>query len=153
MEFTGRNAAIPNPALKPFGALIGEWKTEGTHPKLPGTTLHGDTIFSWLEGGAFVLMHSKNSEAKIPTGICIFGSDNTKNEYCMLYFDERQVSRKCDVSFQGNVLTWWREGPEFSQRYSFIIAEDGNTISSKGEISHDGTNWEPDLDLTFTRVK
>jgi hypothetical protein len=37
----GSEAAIPNPALKPLSFLVGEWRTEGSHPQLPGKTLHG----------------------------------------------------------------------------------------------------------------
>src|ERR1700704_3163674 len=55
-------AAIPNLALKPFDILIGEWKTIGTHPYLPNTTLHGHTSFKWIEGGAFLIMHSEIDE-------------------------------------------------------------------------------------------
>jgi hypothetical protein len=84
-------AAIPNPALKPFGILIGEWKTTGTHPYVPGTTFHGFTSFKWMEGGAFLIMHSEIDEEEIPSGIAIFGSDNSTGEYFMLYFDERKV--------------------------------------------------------------
>lgn len=145
------NPAIPNPVLKPFSALVGEWETVGTHPKLPGIKLHGKTSFSWIEGGAFLIMRSTNDEGKIPAGIAIFGSDNTKNEFFMLYFDERQVSRKCDVTFRGNVLRWTRNAPEFSQRCTFTITAD--KIVSKGEISENGVTWEHDLDLTYTRVR
>ena len=98
-------------------------------------------------------MRSKNNEGRIPASISIFGSDNTKGEYFMLYFDARQVSRKCDVIFHDNVLKWWRNAPEFSQRYTFTLADNGNTIISKGEISENGTTWEQDLDLTYTRIK
>lgn len=90
---------------------------------------------------------------KVPKGIAIFGSDDTIREYFMLYFDERKVSRKYDVSFQNNILKWWRNSPEFSQRYTWTLADDGNTIIGKGELSKDGTTWEKDLDLTYTRVK
>jgi hypothetical protein len=50
---TKHEAAIPNPALKAFNVLVGEWRAVGTHPGLPDTTLHGHTFFAWLEGGAF----------------------------------------------------------------------------------------------------
>jgi hypothetical protein len=153
MKIANHDAAIPNPALKSFSALVGEWETVGTHPKLPGITLHGYASFNWMEGGAFLVMHSKINEGKIPTSIAIFGSDNSKGEYFMLYFDERKVSRKCDVVFQDNVLKWWRNAPEFSQRYTFTFTDNGNTIISKGEKSENGTTWEQDLDLTYTRVK
>lgn len=70
----------------------------------------------------------------------------------MLYFDERGISRKMDVLFQNNIFKWWRSAPEFSQRYTFTLSDDGNTITSQGEMSKDGVNWEPDLDLTYTRI-
>jgi hypothetical protein len=97
-------------------------------------------------------MHSEFSEEKIPDSIAIFGSDNTKGECFMLYFDERKVSRKCDVLFKDNVLKWWRNGPEFSQRYTFTFSADGNTINCHGELSEDGSNWKQDLDVSYTRV-
>lgn len=145
-------AAIPNPALKPFDILIGEWKTIGTHPYLPNT-LHGHTSFKWIEGGSFLIMHSEIDEAGVPSGIAIFGSDDSTGEFFMLYFDERNVSRKYDVSFHDNILKWWRNEPEFSQRYTWTITNDGQTIIGKGELSKDSTTWEKDLELTFNRVK
>jgi len=47
----------------------------------------------------------------IPGGIAIFGSDDASGEYFMLYFDERKVSRKIDVSISGNELKWWGNTP------------------------------------------
>ena len=152
MKATGHSAAIPNPALEAFRILIGEWKTAGTHAKLPGMTLHGHASFQWIEGGAFLIMQAENDEGKIPSATAIFGSDNTKDEYYMLYFDERKVSRKCEVTFKDNVLKWWREGPGFSQRYSFAFTDNNNTMIGTGELSEDGTSWEPDLNLTYTRI-
>ena len=146
-------AAIPNPALKSFSVLIGEWTTVGTHGLVPGTTYHGRTSFAWLEGGAFLMMRSEIDEPDIPSGIAIFGSDDALGEYFMLYFDERGVSRRYDVSLHDNVLKWWRNAPGFSQRYTHTIVDDGRTIIGKGELSKDGLSWEKDLDLSYTRVK
>jgi len=153
MENSKHEAAIPNPALKPFEKLIGEWKTVGTHPYFPDTTFHGHTSFKWVEGGAFVIMHSEIDEEGIPSGIAVFGSDDATGEYFMLYFDERKVSRKCDVSFNSNQLKWWRNTSGFSQRFTWTISDDGNIIISKGELSKDNTSWEKDLELTFNRIK
>ena len=55
-------ASIPNPALQPFGVLIGNWTTTGSHPLIPGTTLHGRASFEWLENGAFLLWRSEIDE-------------------------------------------------------------------------------------------
>jgi len=146
-------AQIPNPALKQFNRLVGEWKTTGAHPLVQGKILSGRSSFNWIEGGAFLIWHSEIDEPNFPAGIAIFGSDDVTGEFFMLYFDERKVSRKYDVSFEDNVLKWWRNVPGFSQRYSWTFTDDDNTINGKGELNMDGTNWERDLDLTFTRMK
>ncbi len=153
MNSVSNKAAIPNPALKAFETLVGEWKTAGTHPQVPDTILHGHTSFKWTEGGAFLIMHSEIYYDRFPDTISIFGSDNSLGKYFMLSFDEREISRKHDVVFQDNILKWWRNAPEFSQRYTFTFTDNGNTIISKGQLSKDGSTWEKDLDLTYTRVK
>ncbi len=149
----GSEAIMPNPALKPFAVLVGEWKTVGTHPAVPGTTFHGRTSFEWLEGGCFLMMRSEIEEPEIPSGIAVFGSDDAAKKFHMLYFDERGISRKYDVEASDNRLTWWRDNPNFSQRMVITVANDGNTMVSKGEMSREGGPWEPDLGLKYSRVK
>jgi hypothetical protein len=146
-------AAVPNPLLEPFESLIGQWETVGDHPYLPGIVLHGRTSFLWIEDGAFLMMHSENDEGKIPSGIAIVGSDDASRQLFMLYFDERKVSRKYEVSFEEKVLKWWRDDPSFSQRFACKISDDGDTMVGKGEMCKNGTAWEKDLELTYKRVK
>jgi hypothetical protein len=146
-------AAIPNPALQALGVLAGDWATVGSHPYLENITLHGRASFEWLHGGAFLIMRTEIDEPGIPSAIAIFGSDDSRGEITMLYFDERGVSRRQEVSMTGNVLRWWRNTPAFSQRFSGTISDDGRTIVGKGEMSRDGGPWEPDLQLTYTRVE
>jgi hypothetical protein len=145
--------ANPNPALKPFSVLIGNWKTTGTHGQLPDTTLHGHTSFEWLEHGAFLLMRSTVDDPRVPRTIAIIGSDDAEAECYMLTFDERGVSRKYEVSLANNRWKWWRNAQGFQQRYEALIQEDGNTMIGRGELSKDGVSWEKDLDLTYQRVE
>jgi hypothetical protein len=145
-------AAIPNPALQKFASLVGEWSTTGTHPLVPNTTLHGHSSFKWIEGGAFLVWYSEIDKEGFPAGIAIFGSDDATGEYFMMYLDERKISRKYEVSVEDGVLKWWRNAEGFSQRYSWTITEHGNKMIGKGQLSKDGTNWEDDLDLTYTRI-
>src|SRR5258708_20224074 len=107
----GSEALIPNPEFKLFKVLVGEWQTTGSHSYVPHSTLHGRTSFDWLEGGAFLIMRSEIEDPSFPSGIAIFGSDNVARKYFMLYFDERRVSRKYDVTMTGNKLTWWHNDP------------------------------------------
>jgi hypothetical protein len=151
-ELVTNEAAKPNAMLKPLSVLVGTWNTIGTHPLVPGTTFHGRTSFAWIEGGAFLIMHSQIDEPEIPSGIAIFGSDDATGECSMLYFDERGVSRRYEVTLRDNAWTWWRNAPGFSQRFAGSIAADGRTIVGRGELSRDGARWEPDLELTYTRV-
>jgi hypothetical protein len=151
-EPANNEAAKPNPALAMLSALVGKWNTIGTHPMVPGTTFHGRTTFEWIEGGAFLMMRSQIDEPEIPSGIAIFGSDDDTHEFSVLYFDERCVSRRYQFSFENNVLRQWRDSPAFSQRFNVTIAPDGRSMESRGEMSKNGGSWEPDLQLTYTRV-
>jgi hypothetical protein len=149
---TDNEAAKPNPALEPLRRLIGTWTTIGTHPLVPGKTFHGRSTFTWLEGGAFLIAHSQIDEPEIPSAIAIFGTDDATGECTMLYFDERGISRKYDVSLRSDGWTWTRNDPDFRQRMTGTFAADGRTMTSRGEMSRNGAPWEPDLELTYTRV-
>lgn len=142
-----------NNVLKIFEPWIGVWKTVGSHGMIPNTTLHGSTKFSWHESGAFILVKSMiEEEVGIPAGVAIISSDDKLGSFGMNYYDERGVSRIYNVSIEGNVLKWWRDAPEFSQRNTLTISEDKMTIVGEGEISKTGSNWERDLDLTYSKV-
>jgi len=146
----GAKACKPNPALKLFEPLIGEWQATGIHPYFPDSELHGRVSFEWIEDGAFLMMRSELDHPKFPDGIAIFGSDDVAQAYYMLYFDERGVSRKHDVSITEAQLKWWRDDPDFSQRFTIDIA--GDRLVSSGEMSRDGGEWEKDLSLTYKKL-
>jgi hypothetical protein len=150
----GDNSRVqPNPRLQPLSALIGSWTTVGTHPMLPGRTLHGRATCSWLESGAFLVIHSHSDEPEIPDGVSIVGTDDARPDAgVMLYFDVRNVSREYRWAISGNVWTWSRDEPDFAQRMVLTIAQDGQRIDSQGEMSRNGQPWEPDLQLTYTRA-
>jgi hypothetical protein len=152
MDRHSHKAQIPNPALKQLSALVGDWRTVGSHPLVGDNGVKGKSTFGWIEGGAFLIWHSEMEDKRFPAGIAIFGSEDATGELYMLYFDERKVSRKYDVSVEGNVVRWWRNARGFFQRYSWTISDNGNTIIGKGELCKDGKNWERDLEQTFTRV-
>lgn len=147
----GYEAAMPNPALQPLSFLVGEWRTEGSHPLLPGKILHGRTSFAWSDGGAFLVMRSEIDEPGIPSGIAIFGTDHDAKECSMLYFDERGVSRRYVVALRTDQWTWWRDSPRFSQRFTAHLVDGGKRMVGQGELNR-GDRWEPDLQLTYIRI-
>jgi hypothetical protein len=149
----GGEAKIPNPRLSAFQPLIGTWKTVGHHAMMPGITLHGHAAFEWHEEGAFLCMRSEVEEEGIPSAIALFGSDDDDARFTMLYFDERAVTRRFDVSMVDGTLRWWRSAPGFSQRYVLTIGPDGDTLHGVSSLSKDDATWDQDLELRYTRMK
>ena len=146
----GAAARIPNPALQPLQFLIGEWRTEGTHPLVPGKTLPGRTSFAWHEGGAFLIMRSEVHEPKFPSGVAIIGTDE-EGRATMIYFDERKVARLIDVSIGEDAVSLRHKGPDMEQTLT-ITRGDGDTLVSKGRIAEDGGKWADDLSQVFRRA-
>jgi hypothetical protein len=141
-----------NQALIPLSFLIGKWNVTMTHTALPNPLTWQDS-FDWLENG-FIIWHWEGKD-EVPKATFIIGRNENKsgNIYSMLYYDARGVSRYQEMSFENNVWKFWRNGSDFFQRFVGNISEDGNTITGKGEMSHDGgKTWEHDFDITYTRV-
>ena len=148
----GPEAQRPNPALEPLTPLIGRWRTTGTHPLVPGTTFHGLTSFEWVENGAFVMMRSEIDEPEIPSAVAFIGSDDAAGTLTMIYFDERDISRRYTVEAAEDEVRWHRDEAGFAQRMVFKFAADGDRLEAHGTISHDGGAWENDLQLTYERI-
>ena len=148
-----RAATIPNPRLAALAPFIGTWTTEGTHPMLPGTTVHGRATFEWLDGGAFFCVRSEIDDPRFPAGIAIIGSDDEAGTFTMVYFDQREVSRRYEVTIGAGALRWERASPALAQRFVLTISADGDTMHGVGEMSQNGGAWGPDLGLAYTRVK
>jgi hypothetical protein len=141
----------PTRTLREFERLIGEWDTVGTHPQLPAP-VRGHSKFEWLRDGALLVWHFDWEHGTgIPSAYSVIGHDDTIEPCMMLYTDERGVARIYQMSLEGDVWKMWRESPEFSQRMTGTFSADGKTITSRGELSRDGTTWERDLDVTYTR--
>ena len=148
----GLEAQRPNPALEPLAPLIGNWRTTGTHPLVPGATFHGRTSFAWHEGGAFLLMRSEIDEPEIPSGVAVIGSDDAAGTFTMLYFDERNISRRYTVEVGDGEVSWHRDEAGFAQRMVVKVASDGSRLDAKGTMSHGDGPWEDDLQLTYERI-
>ena len=146
----GAEAQRSNAALQPFEFLIGEWRTTGTHPMVPGKELSGRTSFAWHEGGAFLIVRNEVDEPRFPDGVAIIGSDNADGSFCMIYFDDRGVSRRMTVTLAEKSVTWRHENPDFAQRVT--IRNEGDRLVSKGLMSEKGGPWKDDLSQVYERI-
>jgi hypothetical protein len=144
-----------NPALEALAPLIGEWNIEITsmsfHPD-PSAVVRGQSSFGWLEAGAFLVQHSQISDSDFPRSTAVIGPDDEAAIYRMLYYDDRGVSRIYRMTFSGGIWTLWRDSPGFHQRFHGTFSEEGRVITAYWEKSTDGSNWDKDFDLTYTKV-
>jgi hypothetical protein len=138
-------------ALKELEVLVGEWKLEATPPGGPPWPGEGRATFEWLEGNQLMIERSAAPDPA-PDGVCVIGCDAANGRYFQLYTDDRGVCRVYEMSIRNGEWRLWRDGEPFSQRFTATISEDGNTIEGRWEAAKDGTNWETDFDLKYTRV-
>lgn len=155
MTAAGTGSDGPLVVLAPF---IGEWRMVVSVPGLPPADAGARVSFEWLPGGQFLIQRWEVPVPEAPDGIAIIGADpEREGGFLQHYFDARGVARVYKMSLADGVWKLWRDEPDFSpldfrQRYTGTFSEDGATIVGAWEISHDGTTWEHDFDLTYTRV-
>ncbi|MGH2763579.1 MAG: hypothetical protein ACRDLD_13545 [Thermoleophilaceae bacterium] len=140
-------------ALKKLEPLIGEWTLEAIPPG--GEPWPGEAwaTFEWHDSGAHLVERSTVEMPEAPNGISIMGCDAANGSYYQLYSDDRGVCRVYEMSIGDGEWELWREGEPFAQRFIATISEDGNRIAGRWEKAQDGTNFETDFDLIYTRVK
>lgn len=145
-----------NLALDQLAPLLGEWNIEITSMSFdadPSAIVRGHSSFAWLEGEAFLIQRSEIPNSDFPTTTAVIGPDEEAATYRMLYYDSRAVSRIYRMTFSGGIWTLWRDFRGFSQRFQGTFSEDGKIITARWEKSADGSRWEHDFNLTYTKVR
>jgi len=148
--------SAPNATLERLAAFIGEWDLEISSMSFrddPAAVERGHASFDWLEGGAFLIQRSEISAPDFPRSKAIIAPDDQAETYGMLYFDSRGVSRIYKMTFSGGIWTVWRDFPGFSQRFLGTFSDDGKVITARWEKSTDGSRWEHDFALKYTKVR
>jgi hypothetical protein len=150
-----------NPVLGRLDALVGEWKV---HASIGGQPVgSGRTTFEWMEGGAFLVQRTDADppprgtptewiENRPEPVTAIIGLDDSTERFCMLYADARGVFRVYQMSLKDGVWNVWRDAHGFYQRFTGTFSSDGKAIAGRWETSPDGSTWERDFDLTYTKV-
>ena len=99
-----------------------------------------------------MLMRSEIDEPEIPSAVAVIGSDDAAGTFTMIYFDERDISRRYTVELAHLEVRWRRDEAGFAQRMVLTISADGTRLDARGTMSHDGGPWEDDLRLTYQRI-
>lgn len=145
----------PNPALEELKILAGDWDMVLSNASfLPDSsaTLTGHVAFEWLESGAFLVMYMGSKPPGTPDAVWLISRDESTPNYTVLYYDARKVSRIYEMSFLDGTWKMWRNSPGFSQRFEGKLSHEAKTITAHWEKSSDGSTWEHDFDVTYTKV-
>jgi hypothetical protein len=130
---------------------------EAAFPGAPPSDLRGHVAFEWMAGERFVIQRWEVPLPEAPDGVAIIGFDEGRGTLLQHYFDSRGVARLYEMSFDGAVWTLFRNSADFSplpfwQRFTGTFSEDGGRIDGRWETSSDGSSWELDFDLIYTKV-
>jgi hypothetical protein len=147
--------AARSAAMERLEAFIGEWAIEASFSAAPAGVI-GRAVFEWILGRQFVMERAEVPDA--PESIAIVGFDPDREAYRQHYFDSRGIARVYAMEFSNGVWTLVRDSAdftplEFSQRFTGTFSSDGQRILGRWETSGDGSNWEQDFDLTYTKVR
>ena len=145
-----------NPALKDLEILAGNWDMVLSNASfLPNSsdTITGQISIAWLESGAFLVMYMGSKPLVTPDATWLISRDASALHYTALYYDNRKVSRVYEMSFSDGIWRMWRNSADFSQRFEGQLSDDGNSITARWEKSSNGSTWEHDFDVTYTKVR
>ncbi|NTU80484.1 MAG: hypothetical protein HGA45_14075 [Chloroflexales bacterium] len=137
--------------MEPFGALVGDWATESTHPAFGDTVVPGRVRFEWLAGERFLIERAENDHPELPDSLSVIGVMEGDEELSMQYFDSRGVHRIYQVSFDGRELRLWRDAPGFAQRITITLSDDGSTLTGTSELNENDQGFRDDLASTYRR--
>src|SRR4029453_17694031 len=104
----------PSPAVERLDAFIGTWRIQASPPGGPPWPGGGQVTFQWLEGGAFLI-------PRWPAGV----ARGPRERFRQHYFRSRGVERVYQMSVADGVWRLWRDGEDFSQRFSGTFSTDG----------------------------
>jgi hypothetical protein len=142
-------------SMSSLDVFVGEWSLTTSFSPDPATAPHARSTFEWLPGGRFLVQRWEVDHPDAPDGIAIIGFDDEQGTLLQHYFDSRGVARIYEMTFAEKTWTLQRfaAAPDFSQRFSGTFSDDDNSIVGRWESSNDGSSWEHDFDLTYTRLR
>src|SRR5258708_26016997 len=107
-----------NPALAQLQFLNGAWDMELSDASFlpdPDTKVRGSVTFECLEHGAALVM--RMGDAATPAATWLIGRDDAEPDYCVLYADDRGVSRVYRMRLRDGTWRMWRGNPQVAQRF------------------------------------
>lgn len=156
-------APTPGPELKKLDYFAGTWTAEGTISPGPwgaGGKFTSTGTDEWGMGNFFLVGHS---DYKMPAelggdgkGMRLLGYDGEHSVYTYDAYNSQGRREVAQGTLSGDTWTWKSSqtysGQEIQQR-STIKMVSATSYTLKYEVSVDGTNWMPFMDVKATKAK
>lgn len=154
-------APKPGPEVKKLDYFVGHWTSEGDMkpgPMGPGGKFRSEDHVEWLDGGFFIVLHTKSTGGGMPdwTSTAYMGYDTQEKVYTYNVFDSIGENSSSKGTVDGGTWTWLSDmkmGPQnMKGRYTVKIVSP-TAYNYKFEVSSDGTNWTLVMDGKETKAK
>ena len=141
-----------NTELERVAAIfVGDWTLTITNQWWlddPTTVTSGSATCDWL-GDSFIRLQAEFDGE--PTWEFVFGRNDARDQFVVLYHDERGVLRVFDMTLDDGSWTMSHADPDFHQR--LLGRVEGDRIVGQTDASEDeGATWRKDFDLVFERT-
>ena len=151
----------PGPEVKKLDYFVGHWTSQGDMkpgPMGPGGKFTMEENTEWMDGGYFVVIHSKYSGGGMPSGssTAYMGYDTQEKVYTYNEFNSMGEATSSKGTIDGDNWVWLSDmkmGPQTMKgRFSMKLMPP-NAYGYKFEVSADGKNWTLVMDGTDTKAK
>ncbi len=145
---------LVNPLLADLEFLVGDWDMTLSNASFlgdPNQVVAAKTEIRPSEAGMLLVMRQVSEAGGPPVASWVIGRDASRNEYTVLYTDDRPVSRVYAMTFDGVELRIWRDDPDFSQRFSARASGDRRSLEGHWERRTSEEQWEHDFDVVYSR--
>ncbi len=148
----------PAPELKQLDWMAGQWKLDGDArpgPMGPGGKWTMTEDIHWMQGGFFLVSHSKFSGAGMGdgSGISIMGYDTDAKKFTYNEFNSWGEAGKSMGTVDGKTWTWLGEDPKMGKGRFIMNVTSPTSYTMQYDMSQDGTNWTTVMTGTATKVK
>jgi len=160
---TNKNTNHPGSEHELLDVFIGKWITNGhTIPGSDGNAvkIHTSDIYEWAPGGFFIV-HSTYGKIGFQDvgGVEIIGYDKISNKFDSHLFDSQDNILISELTLDNGIWTWTgptpfqEPGTMEMHRATVEFIEDGKIMTAFHEVSEDGENWIPSMDVTLTKIE
>ena len=157
MVFGQMEAPKPAPELKQMDWMVGSWKLQGEAkpgPMGPGGKWTMTEDIHWMQGGFFLVSHSKFSGAGMGegSGISIMGYDTDAKKFTYNEFNSWGEAGKSMGTVDGKTWTWLGEDKMGKGKFIMNLTSP-TSYTMQYDMSKDGNTWTTVMTGTATKAK